>query len=112
MEWNNMVLKRKISHDELGMSLIELLIAMMVLMFGVISITSLIMLAIGTNFRNRQQSNSTAAAQMVMEKIMSVPATTAAVITITDCAGAIDNINTAGAAGAGAGAPLAASGDV
>ena len=91
------------------MSLIELLIAMMVLMFGVISISSLIMLAIGTNFRSRQESNSTAAAQMVMEKIMSVPASAPQVLTITDCAGTVSNVNTAGSGG-GTGASLNGSG--
>jgi len=55
------------------MSLIEMMIACVVLMVGVLSMAALIPLAIGTNSKNRQQSNSTVIAQMLMEKILSVP---------------------------------------
>jgi len=91
-----------------GTSLIELMIACLVLMVGVAGVVSLIPIAIGANSRNRQQSNSTVIAQMVMEKILSVPAGGAApVLVINDCTPTAFNINTTGG-----GAPLLASGDV
>ena len=40
-----------------GMSLIEMMIACVVLMVGVLAMAALIPLAIGTNSKNRQQSN-------------------------------------------------------
>ena len=49
---------------------------------------------------------------MVMEKIMSVPANTATVLTITDCNGAVNSVNTTGAPAPGAGAPLLGTGVV
>lgn len=95
-----------------GISLIELMIAMAVLLVGVLGSLMPVLLAIGANGRNRQQSNSTVIAQMVEEKIMSVPASTAPVLQITDCTGVAQNINTAGGpAPGGAGATLLASGD-
>jgi type II secretory pathway pseudopilin PulG len=94
-----------------GMSIIELLVAMIVLMVGVLGAMSLIVLAIGTNGRNRQQSNSTVLAQMITEKIMSVPANTSPTLTLTDCLGTNGSINTTGSSG-GAGSTLLASGDV
>ena len=91
-----------------GTSLIELMIACLVLMVGVAGTVTLIPIAIGANSRNRQQSNSTVIAQMVMEKMLSVPAGGAGpVLTINDCTPTTFNITTAVG-----GAPLLASGDV
>lgn len=104
--------KRNKRSNQRGTSLVELMIACLVLIVGVAGAAALIPLAIGTNFKNRQQSNSTVIAQMVMEKIMSVPAGTNLVVAINDCANVANNVNTAGSAGAGSGAPLLASGDV
>ena len=88
-----------------GMTLIELMIAMLVFLVGVTGTMVLMMVALGTNGRNRQQSNSTAIAQMVAEKISSASATP--VLTIPDCAANNLNINT------GAGGPgVLASGDI
>jgi prepilin-type N-terminal cleavage/methylation domain-containing protein len=95
------------SRRQRGMGLIELMIAISVLAVGVLGSMIPILLAIGSNGRSRSQSNSTVIAQMVMEKIMSVPASTSPVLAITDCSGVAQNINTAGAPGAGAGAALA-----
>jgi Tfp pilus assembly protein PilV len=108
-----MAMKKKTmrSGRQRGTSLIELLVALTVLMIGVTGCVCVIPFAIGTNFRSKQQSNSTAIAQMVMEKTMSVPAGSSPVLQLADCAGNNPNINTAGSAG-GVGAPLASSGDV
>jgi Tfp pilus assembly protein PilV len=93
-----------------GTSLIELLMAMFVLAVGVLASAFLIPYSLGSNGRNKQQSNSTVIAQMVMEKITSAPSAGGA-LTITDCAGAVTTINITGSAG-GTGAALLASGDV
>ena len=87
--------KGTIPRDERGMSLIELMIALVVLVVGVVGSMSLIGLSIGSNGRSRQQSNSTAIVQLVAEKISSVKASTSPTLTITDCAGNSSTIATA-----------------
>ncbi|HXN51949.1 MAG TPA: prepilin-type N-terminal cleavage/methylation domain-containing protein [Candidatus Acidoferrum sp.] len=99
------------SRRQRGMSLIELMIAIAVLTIGVAGCAIVIPIAIGRNFANRQQGNSTALAQMVLEKLLSVPASTNPVLTITDCAGNANAVNTTGTAG-GSGSTLLASGDI
>lgn len=101
---------RKARSSQRGMSLIELMIASLVLLVGVLGCAALIPMAIGTNSKNKQQSNSTVIAQMTMEKIMSLPAGTLTG-TITDCGGTTTTINTAGSV-AGTGAALLATGAV
>lgn len=103
-----MICKRtdsSLRRNETGMSLAELMVAMFVLIVGVLGGVTLVITAIGGNGRNRQASNATVIAQMVTEKIMSVPANTSPTITLTDCAGTANNINTAGST-SGAGATL------
>jgi type IV pilus assembly protein PilV len=106
--------KHLISRKQRGISLIELMIAMSVLLVGVLGAVMPVILAIGANGRSRQQSNSTVVAQMVMEKIMSVPANQTPVppIQIIDCTGVAQIINTTAAAAPGAGATLLGTGDV
>jgi Tfp pilus assembly protein PilV len=87
--------KKSVARDEGGMSLIELMIALVVLMVGVVGSMSLIGLSIGGNGRSKQQSNSTAIAQMMVEKISSVKASISPTLTITDCAGNSTTIATA-----------------
>jgi Tfp pilus assembly protein PilV len=111
MELNGCGIKSGKKPGETGMYMVELMIAIVVLMVGVLGSMSLIIVAIGSNGRNKQQSNSTVVAQMITEKIMSVPASTSPTLTITDCAGAAQNINTTGSS-TGAGATLLSSGDV
>jgi len=101
---------RKARSSQRGMSLIELMIASLVLMVGVLGCAALIPLSIGTNFKNKQQSNSTVIAQMTMEKITSLPVGTASG-TITDCASTANTINTTGSTG-GTGATLLSSGAI
>ena len=94
-------------HCEEGLTIIELMIAMVVLAVGILASMSLVLVAINGDFRSKQQSNSTALAQMVTEKIMSIPAITSTTLTITDCAGTNYNVSTAAG-----GASLASTGDV
>lgn len=100
---------RRSQSSQGGMSLIEMMIACVVLLVGVLAAATLIPLAIGTNSRNRQQSNSTVIAQMLMEKILSVPVG-APTPTLTDCTGTSTTINATGTA-TGAGATLLSTGD-
>ena len=98
-------------NNQRGMSLIELMIASLVLMVGVLGCAVLIPIAIGTNSRNKQQSNSTVIAQMTMEKITSASAGGSAVLTITDCAGTANTINITGSS-TGTGATVLSSGSI
>ena len=101
---------RATKSSQRGMSLIEMMIACVVLLVGVAATASLIPLAIGTNAKNRQQSNSTVIAQMIMEKILSIPPG-APTETLTDCTGTSTTITPTGTS-SGAGATLLSSGDV
>lgn len=87
--------------------MLELMIAAAVFLIGMTGSVVLVVLAIGSNGRNRQQSNSTAIAQMVTEKISSIPASTSPNLTITDCTNTGNVVSTA------AGGPtLLSSGDI
>jgi Tfp pilus assembly protein PilV len=98
------------------MSLIELMIAMLVLAIGLGGITILFTTAIASNNRNSRDTTATLLAQMVIEQISAqhVYATNSnAPLNITDCAG--NNWTVASAPGAvktGAGANLTANGTI
>jgi prepilin-type N-terminal cleavage/methylation domain-containing protein len=92
---------------ERGMTLIELMIAMVVLLVGIVGSMALIAYAIGGNGRSRQQSNATVIAQMISEKISSQKASLSNNLTVTDCTGTSTTIYTAAGGGA-----LNSSGDV
>jgi len=89
------------------MTLIELMIAMVVLLVGVVGSMALIAYAIGGNGRSKQQSNATVIAQMLTEKISSQRASLSNNLTVVDCVGNSNTVNT----GAGGGA-LTSSGAV
>ncbi len=97
--------------NQRGMSVIEMMIACLVLLVGVLAAATLIPLAIGTNSKNRQQSNSTVIGQMIMEKILSVPPG-APTPTLTDCTGTSTTINASGTGTGSPGATLLPTGDV
>jgi prepilin-type N-terminal cleavage/methylation domain-containing protein len=99
--------KKPAARKEHGMTLIELMIAMVVLLVGVVGSMSLVALSIGGNGRNRQQSNSTTFTQMTTEKIASINASSTTTLTITDCNGTNFTVSTAAG-----GAALLPSGDV
>ena len=94
-----MIRQRK-AGKERGMTLIELMIAMVVLLVGVVGSMALIGYAMSGNGRNKQQSNSTVIAQMLTEKISSQKATLANSLTVTDCTGTSTTVNTAVGGGA------------
>lgn len=72
-----------------GMTLIELMIAMLVLATGILAAMGLVVRAIAGDAWSKQLSNSTVLAQTVVERIMAVPAATTLnpPMTITDCTG-------------------------
>jgi prepilin-type N-terminal cleavage/methylation domain-containing protein len=116
MEWCIMELITRKKHTSIagkedGLTLIEMMIAMVVLAVGILASMSLVVMAITGNSRSKQQTNSTALTQMVTEKIMSIPANQSPTLTITDCTNTSYNVSTT-ASSTGSGAPLTASGDV
>ena len=112
MERFNMALilrnKKPARRNQRGMTLIELMIAMVVLLVGVVGSMSLVALSIGGNGRSRQQSNSTAVSQMLTEKISSVKASTSPTLIVSDCIGTNFTVSTT----APGGSPLLSTGDV
>jgi prepilin-type N-terminal cleavage/methylation domain-containing protein len=111
MEWlfMELILRKEKARirNQRGMTLIELMIALVILLVGVVGSMSLVAMSIGSDGRNRQQSNATALSQMLEEKISSVKASTSPVLTVTDCAGNSYTVYTAAG-----GSPLTSSGDV
>jgi prepilin-type N-terminal cleavage/methylation domain-containing protein len=99
--------RKKAPRNERGMSLVELMIAMVVLLVGLVGSMSLVAISMGNNGRSKQQSNSTIVAQGITEKIASMRATLAPVLPVTDCAGNAFNVNTVAG-----GSPVTASGDI
>lgn len=77
-----------------GMTLIELMIAMVVLAVGIIGSMGLIIRAIGGDAWSKQLSNSTVLAETVTERFMAIPSATNTIVTITDCAGNVSNVST------------------
>jgi prepilin-type N-terminal cleavage/methylation domain-containing protein len=80
-----------------GFSLIELMIAMLVLAFGLVAGAAVISTAIATNGRARFDTTATALAESVMEHIVAIPSRAqgaAALTSMTDCAGTTFTMNT------------------
>jgi prepilin-type N-terminal cleavage/methylation domain-containing protein len=106
MELNRLKYK-KTSRNQRGMTLIELMIAMVVLLVGIVGSMALIAYAIGGNNRSRQQSNATVIAQMLAEKISSQKASLSNNLSVSDCTGTTSTVYTAAGGGA-----LTSGGDV
>jgi len=87
--------KDKTSGQESGLTLIELMIAMVVLAVGILGSMGLIIRAIGGDAWSKQLSNSTVLAQAITERIMAIPAASNAPVTIADCTGNFAPVNTA-----------------
>jgi prepilin-type N-terminal cleavage/methylation domain-containing protein len=86
--------KRRGNSKERGMTLIELMIAMVVLLVGVVGSMALIAYAMGGNGRSKQQSNAVVVAQMLTEKISSQKASLNNNLTVTDCVGTSNTVYT------------------
>ena len=93
-----MIRRRKqkiVSGRESGLTMIELMIAMLVLAVGIVGSMALIIRAVSGDSWSKQLSNSTVLAQSVTERIMAIPAATNTPVTLTDCANTVWSINTA-----------------
>jgi prepilin-type N-terminal cleavage/methylation domain-containing protein len=96
--------------SDAGMTLIELLIAMVILAVGVGGLTQLLAVALLTDNRNSKDTSATLLAQMVLEQISAQHPNSNANISVTDCAGNTWTIATTGGASPnGAGATLVTS---
>ena len=81
---------------EAGLTFIELLMAMTLLIVGLSAIMGLIGVAMSTNNRNKKDTTAILLTQNVMELLANVPATVDnRTITLTDCAGTNWTITTA-----------------
>jgi Tfp pilus assembly protein PilV len=74
-----------------GVTMVELMIAGVVMVVGFLGLMILIMTAIATNNRNKMDTNATLAAQMVLEEIRS-DVQTGNSPSLTDCGGTTWNI--------------------
>ncbi|HEY6902824.1 MAG TPA: prepilin-type N-terminal cleavage/methylation domain-containing protein [Candidatus Acidoferrales bacterium] len=98
---------------ERGATLIELMIAMLVLAIGLAGVTTLLVTAIASNNRNNTDTTATLLAQMVTEQISAQDVYNNGLINVTDCTGTIHQIDPApGAVGTGNGAKLKANGTI
>jgi prepilin-type N-terminal cleavage/methylation domain-containing protein len=103
-------LKRK---TDRGTTLIELMIAMLVLAIGMGAVTILLASSMATDNRSSKDMTGTLLAQMVMEQISAQHVYSDATINVTDCAGNSWTIaTTPGAAGTGNGANLNSNGSI
>jgi prepilin-type N-terminal cleavage/methylation domain-containing protein len=90
-----------------GMSLIELMVAMSILAVGLGALVNVLVISLETDNRNSKDTSSTLLAQMVIEQISAQHPNLPNTISVTDCAGTVQTIATAGGASPnGAGATL------
>ena len=97
--------------NERGFSLVELLIAMVVLTVGLLGSMILLTIGISINSRSRMDTSGTMLAQSVMEKILAQSYAASAAnknLTVVDCAGNSRTIAT----GAGGATLISGSGDI
>ena len=110
----NVALQREIRRDsQRGSTLIELMVAMLVLAIGLGAVTTLLTIAIASNDRNSRDTTGTLLAQMVIEQISAQNVYSDVSVGTTDCAGTVHQFSTTpGAVGTGAGATLQADGTI
>jgi prepilin-type N-terminal cleavage/methylation domain-containing protein len=89
-----------------GFTLIELMIAVVVLVVGVVAVAQLVPAAIFLNSRNRADSSSLVYAQREMDQFVNQPLTTPAPYTFTDQQGNVCNLGGATVFNAVVGSPV------
>jgi prepilin-type N-terminal cleavage/methylation domain-containing protein len=80
------------------MTLLELMIAMLILAIGLGGLTNVLVVAMATNNRNSKDTSATLLAQMVIEQISAQHPNSNSSISVTDCAGNAFTISTTGGA--------------
>jgi Tfp pilus assembly protein PilV len=104
-----------VRNPEAGFSLVEMLIAALVLLVGLTAGMVLIVTAMANNNRSKMDSTATILSQMTIETIAAVPANATTTMSIVDCnpssGSASHTIYTTGSSG-GAGAPLTSGGSI
>jgi prepilin-type N-terminal cleavage/methylation domain-containing protein len=107
MELKNRTIRKSQRKRQGGFSLIELLMAMIVLTIGLLGGMIVIVTAVASNARNRFDTAAVALAQSTMDRIIVLSAGAAGQTTqMTDCNGTVFTLTTVGAASPGTGAPL------
>lgn len=98
-----------------GSTLIELMMACLILLVGFTGGLALILTAIKNDSRDKTDSTATILSQMVTEMVASVPANASSSVTVTDCnpttSSASHTISTTGST-SGSGAPLTSGGQI
>ncbi len=98
-----------VRHPEGGFTLVEMLIAALILLVGLPAGMMLILTAMANDNRSKMDSSATILSQLTMEMIASVPANAATNMTVIDCnpssSSASHTVYTSGS-GSGSGAPL------
>jgi prepilin-type N-terminal cleavage/methylation domain-containing protein len=104
-----------VPNSEAGFSLVEMLIAAVVLLVGLTAGMLLILTAMANNNRSKMDSTATILSQMTIEMIAAVPANATTNMTVVDCnpnsGSASHTVYTTGSSG-GAGAPLTNGGSI
>jgi prepilin-type N-terminal cleavage/methylation domain-containing protein len=90
-----------------GFSMIELLLAMIVLVIGLLGGMIVILTAIASNAQNRFDTAAVALAQSTMDRVIVLTASSSSQSTdVTDCNGTVHTVSTVGSDYPGPGAPL------
>jgi prepilin-type N-terminal cleavage/methylation domain-containing protein len=103
--------KRTPSRGDEGLTMIELLVAMVVLAIGMAGAMILIASAITSNNRNKLDTTATVLSEMMLERISAAGVGASSTFTLTDCLGNNLTIDPRGTT-AGQGAALAGNGDI
>jgi prepilin-type N-terminal cleavage/methylation domain-containing protein len=115
IEDTNMRIQTQLRKNQEGMTLVELMIALTILVIGMGGVMIMVVTAIAQNNGTKHDSNGTMLAQMVAEKFLSVSGVNPPPVNPVeiDCAGVAHTIALTSAAGpAGAGATLTAAGNI
>lgn len=88
-------LRQRSKQGQRGFSLIELLIAMLVLTVGMLGGMVILTVAIASNAQAKFDSSAVALAQSTMDKILAISEAAAVTTNLTDCNGNLHAVNTA-----------------
>lgn len=95
-----------------GFTLVELMVAIVVLVVGVLGGMMMLIVGMTRNNSNRVDTTATNVAQTVLEQITGAPTNASPVLTLTDCVQTVQAASTLKINTAPGGATLAANGDI